>query len=115
MERSVAKNIPETSDFEVEPIANIEQSINTSGSDDSEKSIKNITKNSTYRKMAFRKLCKDPKRFYPGEKLRCSFQSTSDIELVDESINVLKSMLSTKKKKNNRKDTTIVSRKKVKF
>ena len=114
MERSVAKNIPETSDFEVEPIANIEQSINTSGSDDSEKSIKNITKNSTYRKMAFRKLCKDPKRFYPGEKLRCSFQSTSDIELVDESINVLKSMLSAKKKKNNRKDT-IVSRKKVKL
>ena len=115
MEKSVEKNISETNDFEVEPIGNIEQSINTSGSDDSEKSIKNITKNSTYRKMAFRKLYKGPKRFYPGEKLHCSFQSTSDIELDDESINVLKSMLSTKKKKNNRKDTTIVSRKKVKF
>ena len=115
MERSVAKNIPETSDFEVEPIANIEQSINTSGSDDSEKSIKNITKNSTYRKMAFRKLYKGPKRFYPGEKLHCSFQSTSNIELDDESINVLKSMLSTKKRKITEKIQQLFPGKKLNF
>ena len=55
MEKSVEKNISETSDNEDEQITNIEQSINTSGSDDSGKSIKNITKTSTYRKIAFRK------------------------------------------------------------
>ena len=115
MEKSVEKNISETNDFEVEPIGNIEQSINTSGSDDSEKSTKSITKNSTYRKMAFRKLYKGPKRFYPGEKLHCSFQSTSDIELDDESINVLKSMLSTKKRKITEKIQQLFPEKKVKL
>ena len=115
VEKSVEKNISETSDNEDEQITNIEQSINTSGSDDSGKSIKNITKKSTYRKIAFRKLYKGPKRFYPGEKLHCSFQITSDIELDDESANVLKSMLSTKKRKITEKIQQLFPEKKVKL
>ena len=48
--------------------------------------------------MAFSKLYKGPKRYFPGEQLKCSFESSGNITLDGQSMKVLKSILSWKKK-----------------
>ena len=47
--------------------------------------------------MAFSKLYKGPKRYFPGEQLKCSFESSGNTTLDGQSIKVLKSILSSKK------------------
>lgn len=47
--------------------------------------------------MAFSKLYKGPKRYFPGEQLKCSFESSGNITLDGQSMKVLKSILSWKK------------------
>ena len=58
-----------------------------------------------YGKMVFLKI---PKRYFPVEKLNCSFESSDYVKLDGELRKVLKSILS--RKKNTRKGTEIISR-----
>ena len=58
-----------------------------------------------YGKMVFSKI---PKRYFPVEKLNCSFESSDYVKLDGELRKVLKSILS--RKKNTRKGTEIISR-----
>ena len=47
--------------------------------------------------MTFSKLYKGPKRYFPGDILKCSLESSGTIELDEESVKVLKAMLSREK------------------
>ena len=49
--------------------------------------------------MTFSKLYKGPKRYFPGDILNCSLESSGNIELDEELMKVLKAMLSRKKMK----------------
>ena len=63
--------------------------------------------------MAFAKLYKGLNRFFPGDTLQLLFRDDKDVELDQESLTVLKSILLRKKSKIIQKNTKVVPWEKV--
>ena len=90
----------------------------TISEEDESPSEKNIIKKkikNKYGKMAFAKLYKGPKRFFPGETLEFLFRDDKGIELDQESLTVLKSILLRKKSKIMQKTERLFPGKKLNF
>ena len=117
---SVRDNISEkseSSDSAVQGCTELETQTAISEEDESssEKKIKKKIIKNKYGKMAFVKLYKGPKRFFPGDKLEFLFRDDKGVELDEESLAVLKSILLRKKSKIIEKAQRLFPGKKLNF